>query len=80
MEQLSSCSWLSLWAGITSLQPSGLSEMMKRVTDDVIFWSLLFSYKVEYAKPAFSDFYSRECYRIKFPSLVEALVSAMDEA
>lgn len=31
------CSWLSLWAGITSLQPSVLSEMMKWVTDDVIF-------------------------------------------
>lgn len=50
------------------------------MTDDVIFWSLLFSYKVEYVKPDFSDFYSRERYRIKFPSLVEALGSAMDEA
>lgn len=80
MERLSSCSWLSLWAGITSLQPSGLSEVMKWVTDDVIFWSLLFSYKVEYVKPDFSDFYSRERYRIKFPSLVETLGSAMDEA
>lgn len=54
--------------------------MMKWVTDDVTFWSLLFSYKVEYVKRPFSDFNSRECYRIKFTSLVEAVVFAMDEA
>lgn len=77
MVKLSSCSWLSLWAGITSLQPSVLSEMMKWVTDDVIFWSLLFSYKVEYVKPTFSDFCSRGCCRIKFTSLVEGFVLAM---
>lgn len=77
MVKLSSCSWLSLWAGITSLQPSVLSEMMKWVTNDVIFWSLLFSYKVEYVKPTFSDFCSRGCCRIKFTSLVEGFVFAM---
>lgn len=80
MEQLASCSWLSLWEGITPLEPLILSEMMKWVTEDVILWSLLFSYKVEYVKPAFSDFYCRECYRIKFLSLVEAFVFAMDQA
>lgn len=59
------------------MQLSVLSEMLKWVTDDV---SPLFSYIVKYVKPAFSNFYSRECYRIKLPSLVEAVVFAMDEA
>lgn len=53
--------------------------MMKWVIDDVIFWSLLFFYKVEYVKRFFSDFNSRECYRIKFISFVEVVVFVMDE-
>lgn len=36
-------------------------------------WSLLFSHNVESMKPALSDFYKREHYRIKPLSLVELL-------
>lgn len=54
--------------------------MMRWMTDNVILQILLFFYKVQYVKPAFSDFYCRECYRIIFLIRVEILVFAMEEA
>lgn len=54
--------------------------MMRWMTDNVILQILLFFYKVQYVKPAFSDFYCRECYRIIFLIHVEILVFAMEEA